>query len=405
MKKIIVVISVVFLMIGCHQKSNNEASTFPGIPDLKWSKRLAVQVVNPGDASYENIPITVPVTEFQLDKMPFLEMGHFRVKDSITGKIQPYQVDDLNGDGTGADEIVFMCSLQPSESRMFYIDFFKSFKAWPQQIRYTDATSMPGWESELFGYRSYGHFVVDMFGKYKSNPGLRLKTFYNESNKQIYNYHVDSETGMDILHVGATIGLGGIGLYDGEKLALPSSGNLDCKVIASGPVRSIVKISKQWENGIGIFKVNRTVSIYAHHFETEITDTLLTIKLKRKTNARFCTGIKKEDGMDYFADTKKGMFLVWFHQDMYDIGDMGMGLILKNMEQIRIDQDEANNLFLWDKVLAEKEMIVTQIVTFGAWARADYIKNMSEFKQFAGDILNQEHRPTVKILQQSSTID
>lgn len=360
------------------------------IPSLSWTKRLTVKVINPTDMPLENMPVVVPLAEFQLEEMPFLEMGHFRVYDAATDKMPRYQVDDLDGDGQGADEIVFLTSVQAGETKTYYIDFIKEFKAWPQQHRFTDATAMPGWESELFGYRSYGHFVVDMFGKYKSNSGLRLKTFYNESNKQIYNYHVDSDQGMDILHVGATIGLGGIGLMDGGTLSLPSSGSLDCQVIASGPVRSIVKMKKEWENDIGTFLIERTASIYAHHFETEIADTITVLKLKQETDARFCTGIKKENNMQYEANAAQGIFLLWFNQEMYDIGEMGMGLIMKTPEHVQMAKDESNNLYLIDHKLMEGEQITNSFLAFGAWKRAGYIDNLQQFKQRAQEIIRQQ---------------
>jgi hypothetical protein len=292
-----------------------------------------------------------------------------------------YQVDDLDGDGTGADEIVFLTSLQAGQKKTFNIEFFKEFKAWPKQQRFTDATNMPGWESDLFGYRSYGAFVIDMFAKYRSAPGLMLKTFYNESNKQIYNYHVDSPLGMDILHVGPTVGLGSIVLKCEEKIYLPSSGSLQCKVKASGPVRSMVTIQKSFSNDIGDFKISREVVIYAHHFETSVRDVVKTTLLK--TDAKVYAGT----GMKNSGEASSGMFLSWHNQPMYQIGEMGMGIYLVNPASFFQSEDDKNYYYWMDKPLNAGTVSAYSFTAFGAWQRAGYVNEMSGFKRLAEEIV------------------
>ena len=398
MKRIIALLSIIILLTGCSQNSRDDGASFPGVPELEWSKRLVVEVVNPVNDPLENVPVIVPVSAFELDEMNYVEMGHFRVYDMETGEMPLYQVDDLDGDGTQADEIVFLTSLKPAEARQYEICFYKGFKAWPQQLRFTDATNMPGWESELFGYRSYGPFVIDMFGKYKSNPGLRLKTFYNESNKQIYNYHVDSKLGMDILHVGPTVGLGGVALKTDAEVFKPSSGSLDCRVIVSGPVRSIVEMRKEnWHNDIGTFNVIRTATIYAHHFETQIQDEIAVLEISKSTEAGIGTGMKKEENMHYQADPQKGLFLLWYNQPMYDIGDMGFGLYFDQPDNFSSTEDEKNYYYLLKNKIAPGAVLKYNFVAFGAWKRAGYVNNMNEFRQFAENIIMLQTPVTMNI--------
>lgn len=398
MRKYIIIMIIVVLFIGCNQSCKEEASSFPGVPELEWSKRLVVDVVNPVDTPLENVPVIVPVSEFQLDEMSFLEMGHFRVYDMETGEMPLYQVDDTDGNGTQADEIVFLTSLKAGETRQYEICFYKGFKAWPQQLRYTDATNMPGWESELFGYRSYGPFVIDMFGKYKSNPGLRLKTFYNESNKQIYNYHVDSKLGMDILHVGPTVGLGGIVLKTDTDVVMPSSGSLDCRVIVSGPVRSIVEMKKEnWRVDYGTFNITRTATIYAHHFETKIQDEVTILDVPSVTDAHIGTGMKKEENMDYQPDSENGLYLLWYNQPMYDIGEMGFGLYFDEPDNFLLTEDENNYLYLLNTEIAPGTVLKYQFVAFGGWKRAGYVNDMNEFRQWAENIMTLQTQVKVDI--------
>ncbi len=388
MKTMMIAMSMRLLLMSCQPNRQQPAAVFPGIPSMEWTKQLTVEVVNPNKHQLAHVPVSIPISAFKLDPMPFLELGHFRVYDVQTGEMPLYQVDDLDGEGTGADEIVFLTSLKPDEKRIYHLQFFKEFKAWPQQDRYTDATNMPGWESELFGYRSYGPFVLDMFAKYKSKPGLVLKTFYNESNKQIYNYHVDSPLGMDILHVGPTIGLGGIALKGNDQVYLPAAGALSCKVIASRPVRSIVTMQKDsWENEIGTFHLHRTATIYAHHFECRIKDVITVVNLKSRSAVFFGTGIKKEENMDYVADPAKGLFLLWYSQPMYDIDEMGMGIYLVHPAAFQLAADDKNHFYLSNQSVQAANSIEYEFIAFGAWQRAGYVTNMETFKNFANEVI------------------
>jgi hypothetical protein len=290
-------------------------------------------------------------------------------------------------------------TLKPGEEKIYFIDFFKDFKAWPRQERFTDATDMPGWESEVFGYRSYGAFIIDMFAKYAANPGLRLKTFYNESNKQIYNYHVDSPLGMDILHVGPTIGLGGIALKTGDAVEMPGSGPLDCQVVVSGPVRSIVTQRKgNWKTTQGIFSIARTATIYAHHFETQIHDEITVVLANSADSARLGTGLKKEENMTYKPDPETGCFLLWYSQPLYEIGEMGFGILLAAPERFIFQADEKNFYYLLNQPPETGAVLVYDFIAFGAWQRAGFIRNFTEFGQFTEKIRDLQTRPEVNVL-------
>jgi hypothetical protein len=70
-----------------------------------------------------------------------------------------------------------------------------------------------GWENEIIGYRLYldERAVTDIFGK--RLPGLILdKVDYRSK------YHDLAEWGLDVQHVGPSMGVGGLGLYRGDSL-------------------------------------------------------------------------------------------------------------------------------------------------------------------------------------------
>jgi Domain of unknown function (DUF4861) len=70
-----------------------------------------------------------------------------------------------------------------------------------------------GWENELIGYRIYidERSVADVFGK--KTPGVALSKM-DYRNK----YHEMSSWGMDVMHVGPSQGIGGLGLIRQGKL-------------------------------------------------------------------------------------------------------------------------------------------------------------------------------------------
>ncbi len=69
-----------------------------------------------------------------------------------------------------------------------------------------------GWENELVGYRLYldGRLVSDIFGKQAPNPALGAIGEYG-------SYHDLAPWGMDVLKVGPSLGLGGIGIIRGNQ--------------------------------------------------------------------------------------------------------------------------------------------------------------------------------------------
>jgi Domain of unknown function (DUF4861) len=71
-----------------------------------------------------------------------------------------------------------------------------------------------GWENELIGYRIYidERSIADVFGK--KTPGVALSQM-DYRNK----YHEMSDWGMDAMHVGPSMGIGGLGLIRDGKLS------------------------------------------------------------------------------------------------------------------------------------------------------------------------------------------
>jgi hypothetical protein len=84
-----------------------------------------------------------------------------------------------------------------------------------------------GWENDLIGYRIYldERAVGDVFGKKISDvalPGVDYRKAYHEM----------APWGMDVMHVGPSMGIGGLGLYRDGKLARFGKGaNLKAEIL------------------------------------------------------------------------------------------------------------------------------------------------------------------------------
>jgi hypothetical protein len=89
-----------------------------------------------------------------------------------------------------------------------------------------------GWENEVIGYRLYldERAVTDVFGK-KVPDTVLDKVDYRS------RYHDLADWGMDVMHVGGSTGIGGLGLYRGASLErFGKEGQLFAEVVQrSGP--------------------------------------------------------------------------------------------------------------------------------------------------------------------------
>jgi hypothetical protein len=102
-------------------------------------------------------------------------------------------------------------------------------------------------ESELIGYRTYGGFFFDVQAHGRDEPGL-----FNAILGYASIAHPPAE-GRDIVHIGDTLGLGGLFLQAGDRVYRPplstpdythrqaASGEPVYKVISSGPLRAVIE--------------------------------------------------------------------------------------------------------------------------------------------------------------------
>jgi hypothetical protein len=245
-----------------------------------YAQDVHIMVTNPSAAPRRNEPVVIAWERIG-GKLPDVDVAKLRLLDEQNRSLA-FQIDDLDADRT-PDEFVFSADFNPHQQRRFIFTPLADTLASPLGPLRTDVADFKringvptlvddddgpgtlrsqsqylfdgvGWESELVGYRLYldERNAIDIQGK--RIPGLQWK-FIGSSG---VDYQLDSYWGMDILHVGPALGIGGIGLWLHDSVAHPYK--LDrrrCRVIARGPVRAVVRVDYiGWD--IGGEKVNLT---------------------------------------------------------------------------------------------------------------------------------------------------
>ena len=251
----------------------NALVLFAALPVLS-QKTFSITVVNDYRKPKINVPIVLELKEYGMD------VKSAAVKDS--GNEIPYQIDDLNQDGT-ADELCFITNVDGNSSKKFDITLYdagkpkkyepqvyvemllsnKKVKESNKQDLYISELTVnngtnPYWtlhhhgaafENDMVAYRIYFDHrqTVDIYGKYKKQLELKETQFYPDKNQKVAQY------GDDVLWVGSTLGLGTLRGWNGQQpTMLDNVDRRSQKIISYGPIRTIVEVKdKGWTPNTG----------------------------------------------------------------------------------------------------------------------------------------------------------
>ena len=213
--------------------------------------------------------IVVPWTAVA-EALPGALLQRLAVKNAA-GKILAYQVTNIaplskdpTNKGVAYGELIFQHDFAAGEkSATFTVEKIETVA--PVFPAKTFARYVPerlddfAWENDKIAHRTYGPALaapdVPKTGKEvlvtsgldiwcKRVNYLIVDRWYNKGHD---HYHKDEGEGMDMYQVGPSRGCGGLGIWDGQKLAV--SGNWKSwKVIANGPVRSVFELTYEaWD--------------------------------------------------------------------------------------------------------------------------------------------------------------
>jgi hypothetical protein len=217
-----------------------------------FSDRLQVRMSNSGSGTVRTLAI-IDVARARAMAPGF--PGTLAIVADQSGRTRyiPSQV-DAGDEGEREGAFVIPVNLAPRSQQtleIYYSNTLKEDLPWPKRVHathsygYNHATAAI--ESELIGYRTYGGFYLDVQAHGKGQSGLfnSLSGFTSISSPA-----VEAE---DVLHIGDTLGLGGIFLRSGSSVYRPPVNTPDYahqpakpdeptyRVLAEGPLRALVE--------------------------------------------------------------------------------------------------------------------------------------------------------------------
>lgn len=305
-----------------------------------FASRLTVEVSNSGRTPVKGLA-TVPVAKARAVAPNFpgrLALAIIINKAGSTHQptIVASQADDFDGDGI-PDQFEFPVSLAAGEHRrvdIYYSTTLDDSISWPKQVqakhRYGYNRQTAALESELIGYRTYGGFFLDVQAREAGSRGL-----YNDLAAYVPP-RLNFQKGRDVLHIGDTLGLGGIFLRRGNRIYQPPMNVPDYahkpspelvphyRVIARGPLRAIIETTlERWTVGDDVIDLKAQYSIDAG--ETIVRCRFVAIPIRVQPSHEYEVGIGIRDLPGESLLPEPGRLIVAEQQNQRD-GKIGLAL-------------------------------------------------------------------------------
>src|SRR3984893_9097001 len=271
-------------------------------------KNIKIAVSNPGNHERKATDIVVPVALIR-KVAPDFTPGAMIVTASDASTLEqdtsalqtqelPSQADDLDGDGK-ADELVFQIDLGPHQTRIVTVSYGDQGRIWRLRGDYEQRTAALfsrkieglGWESERVAFRVYfdQRNAIDLYGKRR--PTLQLGMYASPD----YTYHDESPEGRDIYKVGDAIGIGSVAaMVDGKTIKVAEVKERKWRIVASGPVRTVVELQYDgWNAGGKLIDLRSRITMWAG--ERGFTHTIFA---KSADDFEFVTGLPAKPGIE-----------------------------------------------------------------------------------------------------------
>jgi hypothetical protein len=205
--------------------------------------------------------ISIPVKQVS-DLVKKFGAENILVKDATTDSVLVSQPLDNNGDGT-IDEILVQVNIEANAEQKYTLAGVENGVAsQPKSILTTYSRFVPErtddytWENDRVAFRTYGPVAQQMVEK--NQPGGTLTSgmdawlkrvnysiidkWYKNDLAKVASYHIDHGEGYDPYHVGASRGLGGIGVLENDSLYV-SKNFIRFKKLANGPIRTLFELT------------------------------------------------------------------------------------------------------------------------------------------------------------------
>lgn len=400
------------LVTGCDTEKPSSASalsTSPASSSAASSRLLAnAEISNATDFARAQEPIYFSFYDLGIAAD---QAQHLVVNEN--NNPLPSQVIDRNADGT-ADSLLLTIDLAPAQQRNISVvadadsrpqslpkqtqaeishkvggqwqdkvykgGTFQNVKELTPPPQYTDHSEFiryegPGIESDKVGYRIYLDWRngFDIFGKKTSDMVLQ-----HVGQDGYQSYHEDADWGLDLLKVGQSLGAGGYGFWNGEKVELVSKvDQWTAKVIEDGPLYSALNITyKGWQINDQKLDLSANLSMNAG-------SRLVHTRLKTSENLpNLAIGLVKHPGTKLLQGSQEISSYAWTYVASYGKqslsgpdSNLGMAIIFRLGDREKQTEDAASYVSVMEPAKGELEYYF-----LAAWdGELNGIKSEAEF--------------------------
>lgn len=331
------------------------------------------------------------------------------VRDIATDSLLVTQALDADGDGT-MDELLFQTGIPANETKAFQVEGAENGAAVREESRLTtysrfvpERTDDYTWENDRVAFRTYGPEAQRLVEE--GEPGGTLSSgidawlkrvdypiidkWYKNHQEQAGAYHIDSGEGYDPYHVGASRGIGGIGVWENDSIYV--SGNFqDYKTIATGPIRTVFELTyAPWQANGRTIQEKKRISLDLGSNLSRFDVTLASDQ--PLPNAAVGLTLHDKKG-EVNTAAEQGWFRYW---EPMDDSELGVGLVMspekiKEVKDRRAETpDQSHILVLTDS--AEK---FTYYAGFG-WKKSGQFASSEEWDQYLANYARRIKSPLV----------
>ncbi|WP_187264729.1 DUF4861 domain-containing protein [Pontibacter beigongshangensis] len=322
------------------------------------------------------------------------------VKDAATDAVLVSQALDSNADGT-IDEILFQTNMEPNGKKDFIVRALEKAAAQrPESKLSTYSRFVPErtddytWENDRVAFRTYGPVAQQMVER--KEPGGTLtsgidawlkRVDYPIINKWYQNhadkpgaYHIDSGEGYDPYHVGDSRGIGGIGVWENDRLHV-SKNFVSYKSIAEGPIRTVFELTyAPWQaNGRTITETKRiSLDLGSNLSRYEVT----LQSNQPLPNATIGITLHDQKG-EVKTDQEQGWFRYW---EPMDDSELGTGLVVdpavvQVYKEHRVHTRDQSHLYV---LTTPKHNSITYYPGFG-WKKSGQFTSKADWDAYLAD--------------------
>ncbi len=273
--------------------------------------------------------------------------------------------------------------------------------SWPKRVSakhsYGYNRQVAALESELMGYRMYGGFFLDMQARLQDRFGL-----FNDLAAYVPP-RLDLGTGRDVFHIGATLGIGGFFLRQGDHVYQPPMNVPDYthkpspamvphfRVVANGPLRAIVEATlDEWTISSDSFRLKALYSI--DQGEPFVRCRLEVLPLRLDSHARYDLGVGIRDLPDQKLSHGPGRLIVTGRQNARD-GDIGIAAFFNpehfSSPMVITTVDGSNQAVTSRKPITAGSSVQIEYAAAGAWNGSGLTDLQGSLTAYAGRVNSQ----------------